>query len=848
MNLRPLLMHLVFFVSAISRPAALFSQAADKPNFIFIVVDDLNDYVEQLTDQPQITTPEIKALAESGTLFTNAYANNPGCAPSRTSFMSGKDIDYTQVYNNNDYQSKFRDNFTPEKNNEEVFSFPQMLKDSGGYFTFCINKVFHNPTENDFDKTITTPMCDKTLSWNRLSYGSDSDSLLARFSEFSFGDHFDWGMIPDSLEYLMEDVLAADTAINFIHAFADSSVYTCGKPFFLGLGISRPHSERYIPAKYFPDYFMESVYDEPFVYPYNDPIGAFPYNGVVMPAQPDTIYQDYYNLPEGGIGRSFADNGKVYEDITDFVDGLSPLPEIDPGLTDEQRKAVLFESVNADYNINYIAAVDFADAQIGRVLDALDAHPELKENTIIILVGDNGYSFGEKRHWTKWSLWEPDLRVPFIIVDPSKPGNQQSAVPVTLLDLFPTICDMAGVAYPTFADGSKYVDGKSLIPLLENPEAIFEFPAVSTYKQNMSVGSCYPSYSVRNDRFHYLRYRKNNDGTFETTFCDSGYVGFEEELYEVGVHRETDPHEWNNLIENDDYKPVINYLEQWVTDSILYLQKTYKAFIKNDELSCFASNDDTLHLFFDLYDTTGVMVSPPGEYVYKWSNNLTADVFYGTSADFDLQLIPAAAFTANARLMVYLEMIGTDGKTIAGFDLKYFYLNDANAPEVTFTVTNTEAQDVCILDYSITGSYTDTWWDFGDGHTSEEFLPGTYTYASNGVYTITNFVEYGNDSCVAAFTKNITVENVSYDQKMEVSYYPNPASNTLRINFPAQLEFATLDVYDITGKKISSLDYYTSCCEFSCALDVSAYTSGVYLFVLRSGNKRYPATFVVAHH
>lgn len=825
----------------------IISAQTDQPNFIFIVVDDLNDYIEGFTDQPQIETPNVKQIATEGTLFLNAYSSAAGCAPSRTSFFSGKDLFYTQVYNNEDYQSKFRDNFTALENNEEVFTFPQLLKDSAGYYTYAINKLFHNPNENDYDKTVGTPACERTLSWNEMRFFEDSDSLLEVFSEYAFGSDFDWGMIPDTMEYLMEDYQAADTAITFINAFADSTANTCGRPFFLALGFFRPHSQRYIPEKYYPPYYLQDVYQEPYDIPYNDPIGTFPYNGIVMPPQPDTIYQDYNDLPDGGIGRSFADNGKVYEQITDYVEGLFPLPEIEAGLTDAQREAILFESVNANYSMNYIAAVQFIDAQIGRVMDALNTFPELKENTIIILISDNGFSLGEKKHWTKWSLWEPDIRVPFIIVDPALPGDQISNATVSLLDLFPTISDMAGLNYPHFSDGSKYLDGHSLIPLLNQPEIEFECPSLTTYKKNTSLGSCFPHYSIRNKRFHYIRYRENNDGTFATTFCDSAYFGYEEELYEIGINKETDPYEWNNLIGNEDYEPVVNFLRQWIPDSVLYLQKTFKPFIVNNAVSCMATHDDTLQLSFDLFDTSGVLIPTPDNYIYKWSNNLTGDIFYGTSCNFDLQLISDIDFATNYRIMIYLEMIDTLQNIITGFDLKYIFINDTFEPEVSFTLMNNVGFEVCVQDYSITGLYSDTWWDFGDGHTSDDFIPANYVYASPGTYTVTNYVEYGNDSCVIAFTEDITLTTIPEHTEPDVTYYPNPADQLMHISFPGQLDYATLAIYDITGKRVNSEQFLTNACAFSCSVDVSSYKPGVYLFVLQSGEEHYQATFIVSH-
>ena len=831
----------LFFCSA----AKLAAQAGDKPNFIFIVIDDLNDYIEGYTDQPQLTTPNIKAIAEQGTLFLNSYSNAAGCAPSRTSFFSGKDLAYTQVYNNDDYVSKFRENFTAEKNNALVYSLPEILKDSGGYFTYGINKLFHNPSSNDFDKPDSVALCEKKLSWNNMVFFEDEDSTLEMLSSYAFGNYFDWGMIPDSLETILEDYKAADSAIAFIESIANGTANTCGNPFFLGLGLYRPHSERYIPQKYFPEDYVNDIYAEPFDIPYNYPVNTFPYNGIVMPPQPEPMYNDYYTLLDGGIASKMADNGGVYDQIETWIDGLTTLPVIDELLTDADREAILFETAKANYQMNYIAAVQYIDAQIGRVMDALNAHPEIKENTIIVLLSDNGYSLGEKRHWTKWTLWEPDTRVPLLIADPSKPGNRVVRQTVTLVDIFPTVCDLADVQYPTKPDGSDYLDGLSLIDLLDGPELQFEYPALTTYKKNIGNGSCYPHHSVRNDRWHYIRYRQNNDGAFGVSYCDSTNVSFEEELYEIGVNRETDPYEWNNLISNPDYIPLVHYLNQWMPDSALYMDRTFKLVMSSVSPDCFAAHDDTLLLTFTIYDTTGLIISPPADYIYKWSNNITDDVMYGETISFDLQLLSDAEYAANERIVFYIEMLNPDNEIVAGFDLQYYFLNGANIPNATFNVINLSGLTVQILDYAITGTYLDTWWDFGDGVIIEETIPAPYTYATPGTYLITNYATYGNDSCVTSFTQNITLDtNITQPEDL-VQVFPNPANSHINVLFPMVTEFASVTIYDLAGQEILTNRYLNGNYGFTCKIDISDFKQGMYLLNLQTAEVNSTTPFVV---
>jgi arylsulfatase A-like enzyme len=820
--------------------------AQSPPNFIFIIVDDLNDYVNGFTDQPQIATPHLNQIAAEGTIFLNAYANAAGCAPSRTSFLTGKDLHYTQVYSNDDYNSVFRDNFTTEKNNSEIFTLPQILKDSGNYFTYSINKTFHSPNENDFDQSENDP-CSKGLSWNRMSLNFDSETQLQKWEEFNFGNYFDWGQIPDNQETLMEDYIGADTAIEFIHQYAAGTVNTCDKPFFLALGFYKPHLERYIPEKYSPGFYEENILQDPFPINFNLPNNAFPYNGIVMPPQPEIKFDDYNALPYHGIAQSIADVGNMYNDIDNFVNNINTLPEIDPLLSDNDRRFLVGELTQANYQINYISAVQFIDAQIGRVMDALNAYPDLKQNTVIIILSDNGYSLGEKKHWTKWTLWETDIRVPLIAVVPGKNGNQIVNKTVSLLDLFPSVCELANVNIPNFSNGSKYIDGKSLIPLIDQPELIYEYPALTSIHKKVGIGSCFPHYSIRNEQFHYIRYQNNNDGSFPNSYCDNTSNSFEEELYEIGSNREIDPYEWNNLITNPDYKPVIQFLSQWMPDSALYLQKTNKAIIINHAVECLTDRNDTLFLSINLFDTTGILMEAPEDFIYKWSTNLTDSVFFGTEVEIPMLLIEEENFNANTKILVYFEMKDLEQTITVAFDLKTIYLNSGNLPVSDFSIWHEEGLTVCVRDYTITGSHTNSWWDFGEGQIVDDEIPGPYTYAEPGTYTITQYIEYGNDSCLTLSQRDIILENGILSPELNVKIFPNPASQFLHIELKDPLQYVALRICDITGRSVYARRFLNDNCIFESSVDVSGLDPGVYFLILDSADNVYKEPFVVAH-
>jgi arylsulfatase A-like enzyme len=193
----------------------------------------------------------------------------------------------------------------------------------------------------------------------------------------------------------------------------------------------------------------------------------------------------------------------------------------------------------------YLASISYADEQIGRVLDALHRSPHAA-NTVIVLWSDHGWHLGEKGHWHKSTLWEEATRVPLVI---SAPGYRSGECdrPVSLLDLYPTLIELCttdvrsvaqdGVALVEKSTGLKtQLDGVSLVPLLRDPKAEWNRPAVIEYK----LGNV----AVRSDRYRYIRYR------------DGG-----EELYD---HR-TDPHEWNNIAEGTDGAGIKDKLARWVT-------------------------------------------------------------------------------------------------------------------------------------------------------------------------------------------------------------------------------------------------------------------------------------------
>jgi arylsulfatase A-like enzyme len=165
----------------------------------------------------------------------------------------------------------------------------------------------------------------------------------------------------------------------------------------------------------------------------------------------------------------------------------------------------------------YLAFISFVDAQVGRLLDALDASPSAM-NTVIVLWGDHGWHLGEKEHWGKWTGWERSTHTPLIIAPASAAPaaafkrNDRCTEPVSLLDLYPTLIEFCGL--PSLAG----LSGQSLVPLLKNPATVTGRHVLTTFGKG--------NYSLTGARWHYIRY---DDGA--------------EELYDSV----NDPHEWKNL-------------------------------------------------------------------------------------------------------------------------------------------------------------------------------------------------------------------------------------------------------------------------------------------------------------
>ncbi|MCA9124819.1 MAG: sulfatase [Planctomycetaceae bacterium] len=462
---------------------ALAAEQQAKPNVLFIAVDDMRDWVNCLSGyEGPVHTPNIDRLAKRGMLFTNAHCASPKCAPSRAAIMTGLRPSTTGLYDNGHW-------WLP--NLPDVVTIPIHFRNHG-YRVAGAGKIFHhtagNNPPNQWDDFL--PLTFREDPWfrgDKLNYPWSKHVPYPKGFPFSgvqgLGHENDWGSlgVPDNG---YDDELTVEYAIRFLSQKQD-------RPFLLACGFFRPHLPWYVPQRFFHHYALDEI---------------------VLPEVPD---DDLDDVPAQGL--KFAEARR------------SDLEKI-------KGAGKWKHAVRA-----YLASITCADERFGRVLDALDQSPHAKD-TIIVFWSDHGWHLGEKDHWHKTTLWEEATRVPLVI---SAPGHQPGVCgqPVSLLDLYPTLNELAGLpAIETH-------DGVSLAPLLQNSQTAWNRPAVIEFQRGNTA--------VRSDRYRYIRYH------------DGG-----EELYD----HQSDPHEWHNLAASNEHVVIKRELAEWIAKDWAASAPTKSAF------------------------------------------------------------------------------------------------------------------------------------------------------------------------------------------------------------------------------------------------------------------------------
>lgn len=400
-----------------------------RPNILFIAIDDLRPELGCYGSDMAIS-PNIDALAANGLLFNNAYCQEAICSPSRASLMTGARPESIQVIENFTY---FREQ------NPDIITLPQHFW-ANGYETVYTGKIYHNKEFGD-----------GKLSWSRKPVEIDNPkgnfgfklpenqkmqkenaaAMVAKYGENALrnglgkGPAYEFADFSDN-EY--EDGHNTDLAIATMKDMLEKNP---DKPFFLGLGMKKPHLDWVAPKKYWDLYDQEKIklaeHEEA------------PKDGATM-----------------GLHASFELRARA----------------------DIPKKGSIDKELAINLKHAYLACVSYVDAQIGRMLSALD-EAGVRDNTIIILWSDHGWHLGDMGIWGKATNYEIATRVPLIISTPNMSaairGKKTNAL-VELVDMYPTLCDLAGVSLPA------HLEGQSFAPLLSDPgrdwkKAVFsQFP------------------------------------------------------------------------------------------------------------------------------------------------------------------------------------------------------------------------------------------------------------------------------------------------------------------------------------------------------------------------------------
>jgi arylsulfatase A-like enzyme len=367
------------------------TQAESKPNVLFIAVDDLNHWTGYLGRNPQARTPNIDRLARMGLQFTNSYCAAPVCNPSRAALLSGMRPSTTGVYDNN---NDWRTVIGPEKTLPTAFR-------QAGYRTFGAGKIYHGSY-------------DRHSEWE--DYLEDEGRDPKPKGDLGVG-----GIAFAPLDCEDEDLREWKIVQYGIRKLQEKS----DKPFFISLGLHKPHMPWNVPRKYYDIFPVDQIKLPPYR---EDDLKDIPPAGIAM-AKPS------------GDHQAILDSGRWKEAIQ-----------------------------------GYLAAIAYCDAMIGRLLDGLEKSPHA-DNTIIVFWGDHGWHLGEKHHWRKFALWEEATRAPLLWVVPgiTKPGTISRRT-VDFMTIYPTLMDLCKINAP------EHLEGKSIKELLINPEADWNQPAMTTFR------------------------------------------------------------------------------------------------------------------------------------------------------------------------------------------------------------------------------------------------------------------------------------------------------------------------------------------------------------------------------
>ena len=478
---------------------------AQRPNVLFIAVDDLRPELGCYGNKI-VKTPNIDRLAARGMVFNRAYVQQAVCSPSRTSLLTGRRPDATKVW---DLETHFRVALP------DTITLPQHFK-ANGYHCSALSKVYHKGFEDgrswnephwypqgkavdtdpvDWTKQIVTKHGVSVEEYSKAAVADgDKSAKRSNGKDAKKGPAFE--VSPKTDDELPDGATAAE-AVKRLHALKSKR-----EPFFLAVGFLKPHLPFVAPKKYW------DLYDP---------------NQISVPA--------IDHLPTGAPEFAGHTNGELHN--------YPGVPKGDPLPADFAKTL----------RHGYYACISYTDAQVGRLLDALDKEG-LADNTVIVLWGDHGWQLGDHGLWHKHTNFELATRAPLLITVPRRSASRihdaerratLCDATVEFVDVYPTLADVRGLPIPAGLDGS------SLKPFLDNPAAPAMKVAISQYPRNAGKtgGGPVMGYSIRDARWRCTFWRERN-----------GSKIIARELYD----EQNDPAETVNLADKLEHKSVIDSL------------------------------------------------------------------------------------------------------------------------------------------------------------------------------------------------------------------------------------------------------------------------------------------------
>lgn len=484
--------------------------AADRPDVLMIVVDDLRPMLGCYGDA-RIKTPNIDRLARRGVVFERAYCQYAKCGTSRLSLMTGLRPDSIGVFSNRD-----KDVVAFRKRRPDAASLSRWLTRQG-YHTQSFGKIDHDGWHNDEQWSVPA------------SPGRPGEMLEV----VDGGDVSKSTVIAERLACpVMQNPDVADDYL-FAGRMTQQVLTTlrnrdAAQPMFLAVGFRRPHLPFIAPKRYFDMYNPDETWlarnpnpaaGSPVMAWFNSDgyVGTAGRVGLTMPSLPDREQAVEWN---GYEMRSYL--------------GVPNHGPIDTSLQLKLLQA-------------YAACVSYVDARIGKLLDELEATKNL-DSTLIVFCTDHGWHLGEHSAWGKMTNFEIATRVPMIIAGPGIEAGRTRTI-AELVDLYPTICELSGVAQP------KHLEGESLVPALKEPGRSNDSIALSQYAR---FGTKYTGRALRTDRYRFVVWDAKKDGQ-----------AVHRELYD----HDSDPDETVNLVDAKQHQELVSALE-------LRLRKAFRSSVK----------------------------------------------------------------------------------------------------------------------------------------------------------------------------------------------------------------------------------------------------------------------------